>query len=460
MKALVIGDVMLDEYWLGDTHRISPEAPVPIIKITDENFKLGGAGNVAANLAYLGIEVTLVGLIGIDKEAEQLKKIIESQKIKFIPIEHGDYQTINKLRIFSGSQQVIRIDKEKVNQGLGKLVVDAVDTLKDGHDLIVLSDYAKGTLSSVQDIINRLRKARSKIIVDPKGNDFKKYKNASVITPNLKEFEQIMGPYENEEIFISNGFILLQQLNLEALLVTRGPEGMSLFFDDQHHHIPAINNDVYDVTGAGDTVIAFFAFGLMNGNSFLESSSLANKAAGVSVRKRGAAVVSLAEAKANQGQQKKIFKETELSELISLLESHKELMKKIVFTNGCFDLLHAGHVSYLNEAKRRGDILCIGVNSDDSVRRLKGDTRPINNLYNRMQVLGGLSAIDYLIEFSEDTPEKLISAIKPQLLVKGADYSIDEVIGREIVEAYGGKVELIDLVEGLSTSEAIKKIKS
>jgi len=253
---------------------------------------------------------------------------------------------------------------------------------------------------------------------------------------------------------------LLQELNLQALLVTRGPEGMSLFFDDQHHHIPAINNDVYDVTGAGDTVIAFFAFGLMNGNSFLDSSSLANKAAGVSVRKRGVSVVSLAEAKANQGQQKKIFKETELSELISLLGSHKESMQKIVFTNGCFDLLHAGHVSYLNEAKRRGDILCIGVNSDDSVRRLKGDTRPINNLYNRMQVLGGLSAIDYLIEFSGDTPEKLISAIKPHLLVKGADYSIDEVIGKEIVESYGGKVQLIDLVEGLSTTEAIKKIKS
>ena len=174
--------------------------------------------------------------------------------------------------------------------------------------------------SSVEDIINRFRKAGSKIIVDPKGNDFKKYKNASVITPNLKEFEQIMGPYENEESFISNGFILLQELNLQALLVTRGPEGMSLFFDDQHHHIPAINNDVYDVTGAGDTVIAFFAFGLMNGNSFLDSSSLANKAAGVSVRKRGVSVVSLAEAKANQGQQKKIFKETELSELISLLD--------------------------------------------------------------------------------------------------------------------------------------------
>ena len=315
MKALVIGDVMLDEYWIGDTNRISPEAPVPIIKITDENFKLGGAGNVAANLAYLGIDVTLVGLIGIDKEAEHLKKIIEKQNIKFIPIEHGDYQTINKLRIFSGSQQVIRIDKERANQKLGKLVVDAIYTLKDEHDLIILSDYAKGALSSVEDIIHRFRKAGSKIIVDPKGNDFKKYKNASVITPNLKEFEQIMGPYENEESFISNGFILLQELNLQALLVTRGPEGMSLFFDDQHHHIPAINNDVYDVTGAGDTVIAFFAFGLMNGNSFLDSSSLANKAAGVSVRKRGVSVVSLAEAKANQGQQKKIFKETELSEL-------------------------------------------------------------------------------------------------------------------------------------------------
>lgn len=462
-KILVAGDVMIDQYWLGDASRISPEAPVPVVKIQDDDFRLGGAANAALNCASLGSQVSLAGIIGHDDDAKMYQQLLAEHHIESLHASCEDSSTIKKLRIISRSQQVLRADFEApFSAAAQKKITDNILNSIEQHDIILLSDYAKGCLIHCSKIIEQARRLNIPVVIDPKGSDYSKYIGAYLLTPNMQEFELVVGNCEDEQDLFQKAQQLIDDLSLQALLLTRSEKGMTLFLNDgSHQHFNAEAKEVFDVTGAGDTVIATLASAIAAKQSLSDAVTLANTAASVVVGKMGTVAITPLDLKVALEQ--KSFSPSGIMTLESLkkaVEFEKSLGKSIVFTNGCFDILHAGHVQYLQEAAALGDRLIVGVNSDASVKRLKGEERPINTVNDRMAVLSSLAAIDWVIYFEEDTPENLLKALLPNILVKGGDYDIDGVVGGDIIINNGGKVAVLSLQEGVSTTLIIDSIKA
>jgi D-beta-D-heptose 7-phosphate kinase/D-beta-D-heptose 1-phosphate adenosyltransferase len=465
-SVLVVGDVMLDRYWSGDTARISPEAPIPVVKIGSTEDRVGGAGNVALNLASLGVKTRLLGMVGKDESARILESKLEVAEVKSSLLAVGG-PTITKLRVMSRHQQMLRLDfEESFEEENSRLALnEAFIELIGGESFgaIIFSDYAKGTLSGVQELIALAKQKGIPCLVDPKGSDFSKYKGASLITPNRSEFEAVAGVCKNEEALLLGASDVIEDCELEALLVTRSEEGMTLFKKAAQgavsDHFPASASDVFDVTGAGDTVIACLAASLAAGKSHEEAVTIANTAAGLVVAKSGTVSVVLHELQIELSDHDDHNGVLPVQQLKALVKQAQNKKQKVVMTNGCFDILHAGHVSYLEEAKRLGDKLIVAVNSDESVKRLKGEARPINALERRMQVLAGLQAVDWVVSFSEDTPAGLVADILPDILVKGGDWKVEEIAGGEAVVANGGEVISLSFKEGHSTTAIIDLIK-
>ena len=459
---LVIGDVMLDRYLYGTVDRVSPEAPVPVLKPNKEEIRLGGAANVALNLSSLGSKVNLVGISGKDSASKQIFNLLKENKIKNSLIK-SNLPTITKLRLISSKQQLLRLDNEeeftKEDWKSTKRKFDESIALK-SNNLIIISDYGKGTLQDIPSLIKKAKRFKKTILVDPKGNNFSKYKGADIITPNFLEFVEVVGSVRSEKDITEKAKSLIKSLELEALLITRGHEGMTLFSKEKSKIVrsdfPTQAKEVFDVSGAGDTVIASIAAALSTGFDISSAVKLANVAAGIVVGKSGTATASLLEIEPYFSYEDSLYNLNEIQKHSSML---KKRNRRIIFTNGCFDILHAGHVHYLEQAKKLGDELVVGLNSDSSVKNLKGEDRPINNLDQRAKVLSSLECVDKIVSFSEATPIKLIKAIKPDVIVKGGDYKVKDVVGHKEVESWGGKVRIIPLMPGLSTTKIIRKFK-
>jgi D-beta-D-heptose 7-phosphate kinase/D-beta-D-heptose 1-phosphate adenosyltransferase len=463
-QVLVIGDVMLDRYWHGPTGRISPEAPVPIVKVELIEERPGGAANVALNVAALGGCVNLIGLIGQDEPGRALENSLKSVHVNTDFVELPGFPTITKLRVLSRHQQLLRLDFEEGFHDVDSSpIIEKMEASLDKQkSVVVLSDYNKGSLVDVQTMIVAAKKYNAIVLVDPKGCDFEKYRGATLLTPNLSEFEAVVGECKTDQELVERGLALIKEFDLEALLVTRSENGMTLLrANHEALHLPTQAQEVYDVTGAGDTVIAVLASSLAAGSSFEHACALANAGAGVVVGKIGTSTVNTIElANAVYSQQELgfgVLSEEQLQLAVKLAQHRGE---KVVMTNGCFDILHAGHVSYLNSAREQGQRLIVAVNGDQSVRGLKGEGRPVNPVDRRMAVLAGLGAVDWVIEFTEETPQRLISTILPDLLVKGGDYKPEEIAGGTEVIANGGEVRVLQFEEGCSTSEIIKTIRN
>ncbi|WP_100656492.1 bifunctional D-glycero-beta-D-manno-heptose-7-phosphate kinase/D-glycero-beta-D-manno-heptose 1-phosphate adenylyltransferase HldE [Alteromonas flava] len=460
-RILIVGDLMLDRYWKGSTARISPEAPVPVVRVGDTEDRPGGAANVALNAASLGAKVTLLGMTGEDETAQVLMGKLNAANIQCQFAQVSGFDTITKLRILSRNQQLLRLDFEKSFEAVDKQsLTEQFHSAIGQADVVILSDYAKGCLSAAADLIAIAREHKVPVVVDPKGNDFSKYTGATVVTPNLTEFEQIVGEIEDESVIEQQAQKLRDKLALDALLLTRSEHGMSLFAaHDSPLHLPAKAREVYDVTGAGDTVISTLAASIGAGSSLADACVLANIAASIVVGKLGTSTVSTTElavalrdeAHPDGG----VMSESQLKQSV-LAAKHRG--EKVVMTNGCFDILHSGHVAYLTEAAKLGDRLIVAVNTDDSVRKLKGEGRPINSVERRMAVLAGLAAVDWVVPFHEDTPQRLIGEILPDVLVKGGDYTIEQIAGGQEVLANGGEVKVLLFEEGVSTTGIIRQI--
>ncbi|MBL4783658.1 MAG: bifunctional D-glycero-beta-D-manno-heptose-7-phosphate kinase/D-glycero-beta-D-manno-heptose 1-phosphate adenylyltransferase HldE [Porticoccaceae bacterium] len=462
-SVLVVGDLMLDRNWQGDTSRISPEAPVPVVHVKDVEDRPGGAGNVALNIAALDSTVTLLGYTGNDDAGGALQTLLEQANVRCQFEQLANQPTITKLRILSRHQQLIRLDFEDGFHNLPSAkLLDGFKSVLPKHEVVILSDYGKGTLASSQDFITAAKFAGKKVLIDPKGSDFEKYRGATLITPNWSEFQAVVGKCETDDDVVEKGSELLKGLELEALLVTRGEKGMTLLQPNQAPvHLPTQAQEVFDVTGAGDTVISTLAACLAAGSSFSEATVLANQAAGLVVAKLGAATISLQELQATlhtlDEMPRGFVSADELDKAISTARINGE---KIVLTNGCFDILHPGHVRYLQQAKNLGDRLIILVNDDASVGRLKGPERPINPLETRAEMLSALACVDWVCAFSEDSPREHICRILPDVLVKGGDYQrIEDIEGHDCVAAAGGATYVLDYVDGCSTTNLIKNIR-
>ncbi|MFH1994178.1 MAG: D-glycero-beta-D-manno-heptose-7-phosphate kinase [Nitrospinota bacterium] len=467
-RIIVVGDLILDEYIWGSLERISPEAPVGIIESKSENLALGGAANVANNLIALGLNVDIFGVIGKDQKGKELTKLLKKRGVVIDGIvEDESRHTTNKIRVIANHQQILRIDREKrddLSAAVRKKLLKAVSSKMNKVDGIILSDYGKGVVTEefVKELVEVAKKHNKKIIADPKGSDYSKYKGVAIVTPNKKEASEAAGiKIDSEKSLKEAAQKILKMFKGEALLITRGDEGMSLFKKDMSlAHISTVAKEVYDVSGAGDTVISVFAGLFFNGLDMVEAVEIANIAAGIEVGKIGTAVVTGSEIieRIESGGVEEKGRIVDLAEIKQIVARARNMGKKIVFTNGCFDLLHVGHIKYLAQAKSYGDILIIGMNSDSSVRKLKGPKRPLIGEEERGALLTALNSVDYVVIFSEPTPDKLIKEIMPDVLVKGGDYAIDEVVGRDIVEAHGGRVELVPVVKGMSTSGLVQKI--
>ncbi|WP_192035749.1 bifunctional D-glycero-beta-D-manno-heptose-7-phosphate kinase/D-glycero-beta-D-manno-heptose 1-phosphate adenylyltransferase HldE [Halomonas sp. YLGW01] len=460
-RLLVVGDVMLDRYWHGGTSRISPEAPVPVVKVNDGEDRPGGAANVALNIASLGAHAALAGLVGDDENADLLTHRLEDSGVSTHFQRSAEIPTIAKLRVMSRNQQLIRLDFEQALDEVDTQDLQArVEAQLGDADLVILSDYGKGTLNRVESLIPLIRAAGKRVLVDPKGSDFRRYRGASVVTPNLTEFEAVVGPCRSDEELAAKGEALRAELDLEALLITRSEKGMTLIRGDHAPlHLPTRAREVYDVTGAGDTVIGVLGLALAAGHGFPEAMTLANLAAGLVVAKPGTATLSIAELyTALHGDKLAEFGLIQAAPLVEAVRAAQARGEKVVMTNGCFDILHAGHVAYLEQARRLGDRLIVAVNDDASIARLKGPTRPINPLNRRMQVLAGLGAVDWVVPFGEDTPAALIETVLPDVLVKGGDYRPADIAGGEAVISNGGEVRVLDFEDGVSTTAMISTI--
>ena len=457
---VVAGDVMLDRYLFGSTGRISPEAPVPVVHVRETDDRPGGAANVAVNLASLGAATRLVGVVGKDAAGDVLEAILERRGIACRFARAEDRPTITKTRVQSRGQQLIRLDEEDTAAMSGDDMLAALQGSIAGAGAVVLSDYGKGALTDVAAMITACRSEGIPVLVDPKGTDFEKYRGATIITPNQSEFEAVAGHCATDADLVARGRDMMAQLDLEALLVTRSEKGMLLLEEGAEPlFLSTQAREVYDVTGAGDTVIATLAGALASGQDFSAAAALANLAAGLVVRKIGVATVTpgeLSVALHQRGQGGRGL--VHLDALLALVAEARERNERIIMTNGCFDVLHAGHVAYLEEAKSLGDRLIVAVNDDDSVRRLKGETRPINTLEDRMLVLAGLAAVDWVVPFSADTPADLIAAVLPDVLVKGGDYKPEEIAGAREVLENGGEVRVLAFRKGHSSSRIIDRL--
>lgn len=468
IRCLVVGDLMLDEYLWGKAERISPEAPVQVVDVIREELRLGGAGNVVHNLAALGVQVAVCSVVGDDQNGRELlgqfcHHHIDTRAIFLDP----DRRTSRKTRVVAAHQQIVRIDRESreaLPAAVEQQLCDWIAAHAGEYKAIVLSDYNKGVLTPavIASAISSAAAAGIPVLVDPKGTDFTRYAGATLLTPNRKEAEAASGiSVTDAESLAEAARAIMSATGLQHLLITRSEEGMSLFSQGgEIVHIPTVAREVFDVSGAGDTVLATLAVGIASGFSMAESARLANIAAGIAVGKLGTSIVTPQEiidavSLAHKDSHVKIKSLDVLSPLIAV---EKSKGKRIVFTNGCFDLLHAGHVKYLQKARNLGDLLVLGLNSDASVRRLKGAKRPLIDQDERAHLLAALDCVDYVIVFEQDTPLELITALKPHILAKGGDYSLDGVVGRDIVESYGGRVELITFVDGKSTTNIIERI--
>lgn len=468
LKCLVVGDLMLDEYLWGRTDRISPEAPVQVVDVLREDLRLGGAGNVANNLLALGCQVTVASVIGEDENGWALLKAFSRQGVDTAPIyQEPGRRTGRKTRVIAANQQIVRIDRESREPLSGQIEQQLINWLQQhitGFDVVLVSDYLKGVLtpSVLASVTSTASRRNIPVLVDPKGSDYSKYRGATCLTPNRKEAEAASGvPIQDGASLQQAADTIMSTVGLDNLLITRSEEGMSLFCGNgETVHIPTVAREVFDVTGAGDTVLALLACGLAGGLPLAESARLANVAAGIAVAKLGTSTVTPAEiitavSLEHRDSDSKIKSREVLAEIIA---AERAKGRQVVFTNGCFDLLHAGHVKYLQAARRLGDLLILGLNSDASVRRLKGPKRPLIDEDERGHLMAALDCIDYVCLFEEDTPLELITALKPQILVKGGDYTPEGVVGKDLVESYGGRVELIPFVDGKSTTNIIEKV--
>ncbi|MEA3228419.1 MAG: D-glycero-beta-D-manno-heptose-7-phosphate kinase, partial [Campylobacterota bacterium] len=460
-KILVIGDLIIDHYLWGSCQRISPEAPVQIVDVAKETAVLGGAGNVAHNLKTLGANVTVCSVIGDDESAKELLNLFKEIDIdtQNILLQEGR-KTSKKSRIIAVGQQIVRYDKESKEDISERCVKDILKRLSSSlaeYDTIVLSDYAKGilTFELCQEIIKRAKRLNIKVLVDPKGVEFQKYKGAYLLTPNKKEAIIATNIEIKDDISLEKALLALKrECDLEVSIITLSEDGIATY-DTKLEKFPTVAKEIFDITGAGDTVIASIAYALSLGKTTQEIAEFSNLAAGVVVGKVGSATVSIAEIEEYKATLHKSSSDAHIKsfqEIEKLVKHYRSNDKKIVFTNGCFDILHVGHVKYLQIAKSFGDILIVGLNSDESVTRLKGPTRPINIAEDRAYLLAALEAVDFVVPFSEDTPYNLIKMIAPDILVKGGDYKGKKVVGSE----FSGELKLVDFVDGKSTTKTIE----
>lgn len=462
IRILVAGDVMLDRYWFGDTTRISPEAPIPVVQVSDFEERPGGAANVALNIAALHAKAYLLGYCGFDAAAEALEAKLLSAGVQFDLQKIERMRTTTKIRILSQQQQLIRLDFDPPDIPLdSQWLLARFDHYLPETDIVLLSDYAKGTLAIAPDLIQRARQANVPVFVDPKCQDFQRYQGATLVTPNLKEFEAIVGHCPDEQTLITKANQLIQQYQFDALLVTQGSQGMTLVRPGQAAlHLPAHLQEICDVTGAGDTTIAVLALSFSANQNWEQAVSLANLAASQIVTKLGAAAITPVALK--QAIPKYATDHvaclTEDQLLFNVAAARKQ-GERIVMTSGCFDLLHPGHITYLAQAKALGDRLIVAVNDDASVAQLK-PSRPINVLSARMAVLAALQAVDWVIAFSDTTPARLIQRLQPDIWVKGGDYQLEDLPEASIVNAYGGELRCVDFVPSCSTTTLIHKIQS
>ena len=466
---LVVGDLMLDRYFIGEVERISPEAPVPVILVKQQNERAGGAANVAANLAQLGVPTRLAGCVGNDIDGQALLRLVNGMGIATDGVLLSSHRpTTTKTRMMGGHQQMLRLDQENRapfnTEESAQLEALVMQQLAARPALVILSDYAKGVLATslCSAFIHEARKLNIPVLVDPKGHDYSKYRGATALTPNKRETAEACRVDANDnDALMQAAAELRKSLNLDFFAVTRGEEGISVIGDDTVLHIPATAKQVFDVSGAGDTVIATLAAGLIGGLDAPEAFHLANIAAGVVVGKVGTVPIAqeeLLQALLTQESAAQADKICDLPSLKARVLNWRKHGERIVFTNGCFDLLHAGHVTYLEAARKTGDRLVLGLNTDRSVRALKGPTRPVIHELDRARVLAALEAVDAVILFDDDTPLALIEAIHPDVLVKGSDYSENEVVGGAEVKSWGGRIALIPIVPGRSTSGIIEKL--
>ena len=461
-RVLVVGDLMLDRYWTGQASRISPEAPVPVVHVREIEDRPGGAGNVAVNVHALGAQAAVAGLVGDDEAGCFLKDALCRRGIDCRLLRVPGSATITKLRVLSRHQQLIRLDFE---DGFDRFEATALEAAYrerlPQRGVVVLSDYAKGTLREVDRLIKAARQQGLLVLVDPKGWDFSRYRGATLLTPNESELAGAVGAWADEEELILKARRLVAQLQLEALLVTRSERGMLLVESSgQTHPIATQAREVFDVTGAGDTVIGVLAATLAAGRPLIEATWLANLAAGIVVGKLGTATVSVEELQAALEPPLLPVRGTVSPDtLVEQVRAARRRGERVVMTNGCFDLLHAGHVQYLQQARELGERLIVAVNDDDSVRRLKGKGRPITPLGQRMTVLGALACVDWVVPFSGDTPRELICQVLPDVLVKGGDYTPEQIAGADCVWAQGGEVRILEFVEGSSTTATVKRIR-
>ena len=459
-RLLIVGDLMLDSYWHGSTGRISPEAPVPVVHVNKEEVRLGGAGNVAANTAALGVQTHLMGLVGDDASAAQMQQLLSERHIQAYLQKVKGSKTITKLRIISRQQQLIRLDfEDHFPEWDADEFLQTYKAQLPLVDAVILSDYAKGALRRAADMVALARAAGKPVIIDTKGTDFERYRGATVITPNMGEFEAVVGHCASDADVEAKGQQLRASLDLQAVLVTRSEKGMSLMVRDQPAvHISTRAQEVFDVTGAGDTVVATLGAALAAGLSLPQAMNLSNAAAGLVVAKLGTATVSfeeLRQALQPDGGEHAVYSEDAMFERIQQVRAAG---KRVIMTNGCFDILHPGHIDYLEKARALGDMLFVAVNDDDSVRRLKGDGRPVNPLATRLRMLSALACVNGVVAFAEDTPERLYCRLLPHVLVKGGDYATDQVAGGACVTAAGGEVVILDFLPGHSTTRLIEKI--
>jgi len=465
-KVLVFGDLMLDEHIWSRVQRISPEAPVPIADVTKISHVPGGCGNVAVNIAALGGTPLLIGLVGSDSSADKLRRALKAANVtdKYV-ITDKSRPTILKSRIIAGSQQVIRVDREdkkKLSPALIAKVLAQAKKILPLVDAIIISDYGKGMVcpETCQIIIKEAKRLKKFVAIDPKGQDYSKYRGASILTPNQKEAglaSQIK--IKSEKELWQAGQKLLRNVKTHYILITRGHEGMSLFSRQGVVHIPAVPREVFDITGAGDTVIASLALAMARGAKIKQACAIANTAAAVVVGKIGTAPCSTQElSEAIEGHEPVTRKIKTKLELAKIIKTLREEEAKIVFTNGCFDILHLGHVRYLREAKKLGDVLIVGLNSDSSVKGLKGSSRPYTQELERAEVLASLEFIDYVVIFPEERPDNLIKIVRPDIHVKGGDYSINQLPEKKLVEKLDGKVIVIPPIKGKSTTNLVERI--
>ena len=465
-SCLVIGDIILDKYIYGEVRRISPEAPIPVVNVSSNKYVLGGAANVAGNIRGYHLKVYLAGLLGNDGHADRVQKLLLEKGIEFVGVISTSRCTTLKTRVVGFNQQLIRIDDEMtmgMNEEEEKKILKEISSVFSHVQYVILSDYNKGVCSDsfCRKLFDMCEREKKKVIVDPKSNNWTKYMGAYLITPNFKEFQEVIGhKIKNEENQISQcGKAVMQQYKLDQILVTRSQYGMTLVSKElENLNFQAIQQEVYDVSGAGDTVIATIAAFLTAGYKLQEAVEASNYAAGLAVSKMGTYIVSLEEVieyinHLGVWYENKIISASKLAEILASWRKTKE---RIVFTNGCFDILHMGHIDYLNRARMLGSKLIIGLNSDFSIKRIKGNERPINDERARSLLLAALQCVDAVVIFNEDTPEELIKQVQPDFLVKGGDYKVEEIVGRQ----YAGDVRVLSFLPGYSTTNLIEKIKN